>query len=401
MAAKRGRSGALDASELRRRAKGRLQRFRQSSLLAVAVTGLLLMFSSGGSTSDTMSTDADMDSGADFGLDAGLDAGFDAGMDTGAEAVASMEQATSTLMDLVSGFYSLLPKLAVAIIILLLGWLIAKMARRLTRRYFDGSQRAVSVVALGQIGIFFITFVIAVSVLVGDVRAFLGSLGLVGLALSWALQNPIESFTGWVLNTFRSHYRVGDRIAVGEVFGDVYKIDYLTTTVWEAGGPGKPVTGAQPTGAMITFPNSEILRANVVNYSRDFPYVWDEVTFGLANETDIPYALDVIRRKVDDVLTGQMYESALEYRVLLERQRLAYDIEDKPQVYLSLTDSWINCTIRYLVGVRERRRWSSYLVEEMLSELSSEKHKGRIRSAYPRQESLVYQMQDLPGTKSP
>jgi small-conductance mechanosensitive channel len=64
---------------------------------------------------------------------------------------------------------------------------------------------------------------------------------------------------------------VGDRIAVGDVFGDVYRIDVLTTTVWEAGGPGKPVSAAQSTGALITFPNWEVLRSNIINYSRDFP----------------------------------------------------------------------------------------------------------------------------------
>jgi small-conductance mechanosensitive channel len=69
--------------------------------------------------------------------------------------------------------------------------------------------------------------------------------------------------------------------------GDVYRIDVLTTTVWEAGGPGKSVTGAQPTGAMITFPYWEVLRSNIVNYSREFPYVWDEVTVAIANESDL------------------------------------------------------------------------------------------------------------------
>lgn len=59
-------------------------------------------------------------------------------------------------------------------------------------------------------------------------------------AASWALQTPIESFTGWLLNAFRAYYGVGDRVAVGDVFGDVFSIDILTTTVWEAGGRVRP-----------------------------------------------------------------------------------------------------------------------------------------------------------------
>jgi hypothetical protein len=98
---------------------------------------------------------------------------------------------------------------------------------------------------------------IAVSVLAGDIRAMLGSVGLVGLALSWALQTPIESFTGWLLNSFQGYYRVGDRVQVGDVFGDVYAIDFLSTTLWELGSAERPgaVHADQPTGRLITFPN--------------------------------------------------------------------------------------------------------------------------------------------------
>lgn len=302
----------------------------------------------------------------------------------------SVEQVTNTLHDLVLSFYALLPKLAVAAAILFLGWLtksVVKLAyRKLAKRT---NQKETSIVALAQIGIYFFSFVIAVSVLVGDIRAFLGSIGLVGLALSWALQAPIESFTGWVLNTFRGYYRIGDRIAVGDVFGDVYRIDYLTTTVWEAGGPGKPVAGAQPTGAMITFPNSEILRDNVVNYSRDFPSVWDEITVGIANESDLSYALEVIRKKAEEVVGEQMAKSIAEYRQLLVRQGLDYDVEEKPQVYFSLAESWTNCTVRYLVPVRSRRCWSSVLVEEISLELASGRHQGRMFNAYPRREAVL------------
>lgn len=348
-------------------------RFRQGSVLALAITAFLLLLWEGvpseAQTEETAPVETEV-------------------MNT--DPVESVQQATTTLHDLLFSFYAFLPKLVIAVLLLFCGWGISRLIRSLTRRHLRGThQKSATLVTLAQIAVNFIFFVVAVSVLAGDIRALLGSLGLVGLALSWALQTPIESFTGWVLNTFRGYYRIGDRIEVGEVFGDVYKIDVLTTTVWEAGGPGKPVAGAQPTGALITFPNSEILRSNVINYSKNFPFVWDEVTFGLANESDLTYALNVIRRKSEEVLGDQMARSIRDYRRLLESQGLDNDIEEKPQVYLSLTDSWTNCTVRYLVGVRQKRKWSSLLIEEISRELSSEQHRDRIHSAYPRQETLL------------
>jgi len=65
---------------------------------------------------------------------------------------------------------------------------------------------------------------------------------------------------------------VGDRVLVGEVFGDVVKMDFLTTTVWEIGTPQRPgfVNAEQPTGRVVTFPNSEVLTGTIVNLTREF-----------------------------------------------------------------------------------------------------------------------------------
>lgn len=298
--------------------------------------------------------------------------------------VEAVQEATGTIRRLLLEAYGLLPKIVFAAVILVVAAVISRIVRTLLARLLRNWSRAEAISALTGIIIFLVALGAALSVIAGDARALVGSVGLAGLALSWALQAPIESFTGWLLNSFRSYYRVGDRIAVGEVFGDVYMIDILTTTVWEAGGPGKPVQGAQPTGALITFPNSEVLRNNIINYTRDFPYVWDEVTFGVTNESDLVYAARVIERVAHEVVGPAMIAPAGEYRRLLERKGLDFDVAVEPQVFLSPTDAWMNMTVRYLVSARQRRKWASDLVLAVSAELARPEHAGRVRGAYPR-----------------
>jgi small conductance mechanosensitive channel len=86
------------------------------------------------------------------------------------------------------------------------------------------------------------------------------------------------------------------RIAVGEVIGDVVRIDVLTTTVFQVGGAdtGRP---GQATGALVTFPNLEVLRSNVVNFTRDFPYVWDELTVPVASGHDLGPTAKVLEER--------------------------------------------------------------------------------------------------------
>lgn len=295
----------------------------------------------------------------------------------------SLEEATSTIRQLVNSSVDLAPKVGVALLLIVFAWLLSIVLRAVLHRVLRGWAKTEVVSALVRIALFVLTIGAGLSVIAGDATAFVGSVGLVGLALSWALQTPIESFSGWVLNAFRGYYRRGDRIEVGSVFGDVYRIDVLTTSVWEAGGSGKSVEGAQPTGAIVTFPNWEILRSNIINYSRDFAYVWDEVTFAVANESDLRYTVDVFRETADGVVGRMMGEPAAQYRKLLERERLAFDVEQEPQIYLSLADAWTNVTVRYLVPVRERRRWSSELILALSSELVREEHRERIIGGYP------------------
>lgn len=295
----------------------------------------------------------------------------------------SVKEATGTLRELAFDFTDVLPRVLLAIALLFVAAMIVKVLRFVLRRLLGSWERAEAATAMAGVVVWLLAIGVALSVVAGDARALLGSVGLLGLALSWALQAPIESFAGWLLNSFKGYYRVGDRIGVGEVFGDVYRIDFLNTTVWEAGGPDKPVQGAQPTGALITFPNSEVLRANIVNYTRGFPYVWDEVVVGIANESDRLYAMRLIGDVARRVVGPAMVSPVEAYRALLEKEGLGLDIADEPQVYFSLTDSWSDITVRYLVNARERRKWSSMLLLEIETELTRPEHQPHLKSAYP------------------
>jgi small-conductance mechanosensitive channel len=295
----------------------------------------------------------------------------------------AVEEAAGTIRDLVRGASSALPKILIALALLVLAGFLASLVKPVLRRVLGSWSRAAAMSAGVGIVIWLLAISAALAIITGDARTLLGSVGLLGLALSWALQAPIESFSAWVLNSFREYYRVGDRIGVGDVFGDVYRIDFLTTTVWEAGGPGKNVQGAQPTGALITFPNSEVLRTNIVNYTRDFPYVWDELAVGVANESDLAAAMNLALETAVRVLGEDMVEPAREYRRRLQSAGLDYEISDRPQVFLEQTDAWSNVIVRYLVAARSRRVVATRLLLELNEAMASSDTAARIIPAYP------------------
>lgn len=168
-------------------------------------------------------------------------------------------------------------------------------------------------------------------------------------------------------------------------------VQQATTTVWEAGGAGKPVGAAQATGALITVPNWEVLRSNIINYTRDFPYVWDEIRTSVANESDLGYAAKVIEETARQLMGDEMQDAVQRYERLLRAERLDFSVEEVPRVYLSGEESWTDCTLRYLVPVRSRRHWSSLLTLEISRALARPEHAGRILPVYTRREIRVHE----------
>lgn len=347
------RNNEPSIASYQKKAEKRLSRFRNAGRFSIALTALFLFFSD----SYMIAQPGELES----------------------EAVQSL----GALSGLLKQFLNLLPRLGIAMGVFFLCWAFFFVFRVIYEKLQKQQQKRLGIVSVARLVFFVLGVVLALTVLTGDVRALLGSVGLIGLALSWALQQPIESFSGFLLNAFRSYYRTGDRIQVGTVYGDVYRTDFLTTTVWEAGAPGKSVSGAQPTGALVTFPNSEVLRTNITNYSRDFPYIWDEITIGIANESDLAYTIMTFQKVAEDLIGASMKPSAIEYQELLRGRGLNYHVDEKPQVYLSGAQSWTDCTIRYLVELRKRRTWSSQLYEQICSEMTKDEHAGKIMPAYP------------------
>lgn len=353
------------AGRYRTAAERRLAKFRRGSALAIGLTALLLLVT--GAPADAPAVRADAI----------------AQVDTASSPSQAVQEAAGTLRDLADSASEFLPKLAIAILMLVIAGVMVALLRPLLRRLFGSWSRGAAASAGVGIVIWIVAIGAALAVVTGDARTLLGSVGLLGLALSWALQAPIESFSAWVLNSFREYYRVGDRIAVGEVFGDVHRIDFLTTTVWEAGRPDASGLGGGPTGGLITFPNSEVLRANIVNYTRDFPWVWDEITVGVANESDIPLAMERAAAVAERVVGAHMKDPATNYQSLLVREGLDADIGDSPQVFLTAADAWMNISIRYLVPVRRKRSAATRLLLAITEEYAREEYEGRIMGSYP------------------
>ncbi len=214
---------------------------------------------------------------------------------------------------------------------------------------------------------------VGISVLFRNWYAAVVSLGLLSLILGFALQTPITSLLAWIYILIRRPYRVGDRIRIGEATGDVIDVSYLDTTLWEFGG--EYLSSDHPSGRLIKFPNSNVLTTPVYNYSWPlFPYIWNEVKFNIAYESDLDWVARTMKEVADQELGDQMLRRVRTYRELLAKTPVdQLEVREHPAVLFRVSENtWLEVILRYLVDPKQSGRVKTRLIEALLMRLKAE-----------------------------
>ncbi|WP_135535471.1 mechanosensitive ion channel family protein [Halostella pelagica] len=204
------------------------------------------------------------------------------------------------------------------------------------------------------------------------------SLGVVGFAVTFALQQPLFSLLGWVYILVKRPYQVGDRVRIESAKGDVIDVDFLVTTLWEING--ELVSSNQPSGRIVTVPNSVVLSSEVFNYSWDeFPFVWNEISIQVAYETDLAFARSEMVDVADELLGDEMRRNVERYREVLAETAVEMEVQDRPTVNVVQGESWVELRLRYLTHPRRGQRVKNELYERILERFND--HPDRV--AFP------------------
>jgi uncharacterized membrane protein len=190
----------------------------------------------------------------------------------------------------------------------------------------------------------------------------LTALGILGAGLAIASQEMVGSLVAGLNIWLGNIYRVGDRVRIGDVVGDVMDISLLRTTVMEV---GEWVKADQYTGRVVTVANRVVWVNPVYNFTQHWGYLWDEITLPITYESDWQRAAELMLEH------GQTYTAELQADAEAKLSRMIdrYPLKDtkvEPTLYLAMTDNWIEVTLRFLVDAQERRRVKDHLYRELL-----------------------------------
>ncbi len=219
----------------------------------------------------------------------------------------------------------------------------------------------------------FTLFLVILSIWFDDPTRLATGLGLVTAGLAFALQKVVTSLAGYLIIMRGNTFSVGERITMGGIRGDVIALGFLQTTIMEMGQP-QSVQGAEPamwvkarqfTGRIVTVTNDKIFESPVYNYSRDFPFIWEEMS--------IPLKYNVDRSKAESILTEVVNRHTKNARdaasSVLQTLATKYGIQGDdmlPKVYYRLTDNWLEFTVRFIIEVHGIRDVKDLIARDLL-----------------------------------
>ena len=235
--------------------------------------------------------------------------------------------------------------------------IIAKRIREPKTRY--SMKRIASILSV-------LTFIAAaIAIWVDNLQALLVSYGILAAGAAVALQDVFKNFAGSLVIFTTGTYHVGDRIEINSKIGDVIDIGIFYTTLLET---NEWVNGDQATGRLSIIPNSLVLSGVVNNYTKDHPYIWDEISIPVTYDSDWREALTIIARVIDAETKEVTAKSEVSVSKLSDKYYLPQK-STEPTVFATLTDNWINMNIRYIAEVRQRRIMKDRLNRTLLTEL--------------------------------
>lgn len=261
-----------------------------------------------------------------------------------------------------SHYLPFLEKLSMSLFAIMFIMLVGKLVERMIDRSHHTPGIRYNLVRLTRLVTYVLVVIVGVAFLFQNLYAAAVSFGLISLVLGFALQAPITSFIGWLYIVFRHPYHVGNRIQLDKLRGDVIEIGYLYTKIRECSGDY--LGNDRASGRIIHFPNSVILKSEVINYSGQFqPFIWNETPIQIAYSSDLAFVEACLLQAADD-----------DFRAQYPQRDIAPDTE--AAVYFRVNAyAWLEAVVSYPVEPEDTTGRRNRILRHALPALNTEPDK--------------------------
>jgi len=244
------------------------------------------------------------------------------------------------------------------IVMIVLFRVMTKMLRRYTKKHASKEENERAFIRRWQYGYIFAATAICVTAFSGEIQALGITMGFIGSIMAWMLSAPVRNMAGWLFLIISKPFKVGDRIIMDGVTGDVIDVTMNFIVLDQVGGT---TTGEEKSGRGVLVPMSWMFDRIINNYSMRLPsdeagqkYLLDEVVVRVTYDSDWGEAERILKEVAREITGDAVAETG-----------------EEPYIRAEFFASGVFARIRYRVAPTDRQRvWSEIVkrVSERLAE---------------------------------
>ena len=241
-------------------------------------------------------------------------------------------------------------RLGVLAVLLTIVFAAAEAWRRAVMRYVLDTRRRYQFLLLRRIALWCLVILIVGFAFASELGSIVTFAGLITAGLAVAMQSVLVSIVGYFFLIGKYGIRVGDRVQIGDVTGEVIELGLVRLHLMELGGHGS----SGPTGRVVAFANSIVFQVSsgLFKQIHGVNFAWREITLSLPAGVD--YA--ATKRKLAAAVTNVLKDDREEIlRQTMEIQRATASrsgTDTQPRVQLSFSATGVDAHIRYPVHLQ-------------------------------------------------
>jgi small-conductance mechanosensitive channel len=242
--------------------------------------------------------------------------------------------------------------------------------RRLTFRYIHDPRRRRQFLLLRRFVMGFLVGVVLIMGFVSEFSSLATFAGFVTAGIAVALQAVLLSVAAYFFIVGRYGIRVGDRISIAGVTGDVVDIGLVRLYIMELAGVGIDL---YPTGRIIVLSNSVLFQAGTPLFKQipGTEYTWHELAVTLALGGNYKLVQDKISSAVKSVY--EKYRKRIEGQLGgIDRQLEIQLKSPTPDAKLQLSDAGVEFVVRYPVDIRTASEIDDHVSRAVVDMMNSD-----------------------------
>jgi small-conductance mechanosensitive channel len=249
-------------------------------------------------------------------------------------------------------------------------FILSEVWRRLVFRYVHEARRRRQFLLMRRFVTGFLIGIVLIMGFVSEFSSLATFAGFVTAGIAVGLQAILLSIAAYFFVIGRYGIRVGDRISIAGVTGDVIDIGLVRFYLMELAGTGIEL---YPTGRVVMFSNSVLFQAGTPLFKQlpGTEYAWHEVAVALTPESNYKLVQEKLTAIVDAIF--EKYRSIIENQLGSSERRLEVSLQaPKPESRLQFTDAaGLEFVVRYPVDIRRAAEIDDNVTRSILDSLAA------------------------------